>query len=682
MLELIACMRRMPICVELRGRSAAWRRGLGVAALVFALRSAPAETIWNTVGPDGGDARSFAAVASQPNHLYLGTVSSWIYESTDEGANWHRLAKLGKADDLVLDSIVVDAANPTTLYVGAWKLGMAGGGLWISHDGGKTWNESPGLKDQSIRSFVQAPSDPKILFAGTLEGVFRSSDSGSTWALISPQGSREIHEVESLAVDPENPAIVYAGTWHLPWKTVDGGQNWKNIKEGIIEDSDVFSIIVDAGSAKTIYLSACSGIYKSGNAGGLFKKIQGIPSTARRTRVLMQDPENHETVYAGTTEGLYKTEDGGRHFKLMTSPDVIVNDVYVDPKDANHVLLATDRGGVLASTDAGATFQSANPGFSERKLGALLVDPKDPQQLFAGVLNDKAYGGVFRSTNGGATWQQMSDGLDGRDIFALAQSRNGELIAGTSHGIFAWTQGSDGKSAHWEPRNLLANTVTKIAQETHSGKKINVEKKEKAPVISIESGVNALDLSGDVWLASTRMGIVTSKDQGATWQGGPVAGSVDYLSVAVRDKQMVAVRAEGAVISADAGGSWSTLPVPTMLTRIRRVAFSADGTLWLGAREGVYFTSDKGKTWRWIERLPFRDVNDLYFDPGVGKVLVSSQSSDAIYAIDPKTLSWKWYQTGYRIGLVRASGGRLVVASLFEGVVVEPQNAVAVQGSK
>ena len=105
-----------------------------------------------------------------------------------------------------------------------------------------------------------------------------------------------------------------------------------------------------------VYLSACSGIYKSENAGALFRKIQGIPTEARRTRVLMQDPENREVVYAGTTEGLYKTVNGGKTFTRMTDADVIVNDVYVDPTDSNRVLLATDRGGVLASNDAGVTF--------------------------------------------------------------------------------------------------------------------------------------------------------------------------------------------------------------------------------------------------------------------------------------------------------------------------------------
>jgi len=51
--------------------------------------------------------------------------------------------------------------------------------------------------------------------------------------------------VESLAIDPTDPDVVYAGTWHLPWKTTDGGKTWSNIKQGIIDDSDVFSIIID-----------------------------------------------------------------------------------------------------------------------------------------------------------------------------------------------------------------------------------------------------------------------------------------------------------------------------------------------------------------------------------------------------------------------------------------------------
>ena len=178
----------------------------------------PAEVAWRAVGPAGGDARAFGADPKDPNHIYLGTTTSWIYESTDGGASWARLARIDGADNLVLDNIVVDAANPSVVYAAAFKPDRPDGGLWISHDAGKTWAESQGLHGQSIFAFIQAPSDPKILLAGTLAGVYRSADSGANWNLISPADNKEIHEVESLAVDPANPEIIYAGTWHLPWK--------------------------------------------------------------------------------------------------------------------------------------------------------------------------------------------------------------------------------------------------------------------------------------------------------------------------------------------------------------------------------------------------------------------------------------------------------------------------------
>jgi len=636
-------------------------------------RQLPAQSFWSAVGPAGGDARAFAAVPAEPNHLYLGTTDSWIYESVDQGATWRRLAKLGGADDLVLDSIVVDEAHSATVYAAAWKVDETGGGLWVTHDGGKRWSEVEGLFGQSIRAFAQAPSNPRILFAGTLEGVFRSSDAGASWDLISPPGSKEIHEVESLAVDPADPNIVYAGTWHLPWKTTDGGRNWKNIKQGVIEDSDVFSIIVDPARTSTVFLSACSGIYKSENAGELFHKIEGIPSDARRTRVLMQDPNHREVVYAGTTQGLYKSTDAGKHFNPMTSAEVIVNDVFVDPGDSNHVLLATDRGGVLASRDGGATFAPSNEGFSERKVDALLVDGADPARLYAGVVNDKSNGGAFVSLNGGASWDQIGKGLEGRDVFALAQAPDGTVVAGTGHGIFALVQDlAAGVSPHWEPRDAIANTVMKISAENHSGKRINVEKSVRTPVIEMRSRVDALDLNGDAWLASTGVGLFTSKDRGVTWQGGMVMGSGDYLSVAALGATMIAARSDGVVVSFNAGASWMPMQIPSMLTRIHRVAISPEGTFWLGAREGVYFTRDKGKSWLWIERLPFRDVDDLCYDTNLKRVIVSSRASDQIYAIDPKTMTWKWWQTGYRIGLVRAAGDNLVAASLYDGVLVEP----------
>ena len=292
------------------------------------------------------------------------------------------------------------------------------------------------MRGQSIRALTAAPSDPKILVAGTLKGVYRSSDGGKHWQLISPAGSQEIHEVESIAIDPANPQIIYAGTWHLPWRTTDGGANWTSIKQGIIDDSDVFSIIVDPKDPNVVYASACSGIYKSQNGGEKFQKVQGIPSTARRTRVLMQDPQNLNIVFAGTTEGLFRTGDSGGVWQRTTGPEVIVNDVYVDPANTNRILLATDRGGVLASNDGGYSFLPSNRGFSARQITSYVADAGRPATIYVGVVNDKAWGGVFVSDNGGLTWSQKSGGLNGQDVFSLAQASDGTILAGTGHGIY------------------------------------------------------------------------------------------------------------------------------------------------------------------------------------------------------------------------------------------------------
>jgi hypothetical protein len=204
----------------------------------------------------------------------------------------------------------------------------------------------------------------------------------------------------------------------------------------------------------------------------------------------------------------------------------------------------------------------------------------------------------------------------------------------------------------------------------------------KERVDEISGRVYALDLSSEAWLASTTGGLFTSRDQGATWQGGPVMDSVDYLSVAVHGAQLVAARKDEVVLSTDAGQNWEPVGIPATLTGIHCVAFSADGTLWLGAREGVYFTRDLGKTWLWVNRFPLSDVDDLNYDAHLGKVLVSSRSSDQVYAIDPKTLEWKWAQTGYRINRVRAAGERLLAASLYDGVLVEPRTAPAETGQR
>ena len=641
-----------------------------VLSFAFEIAASASPTApWEPVGPAGGDARSFAGDPSNPKHVYMGTLDSWIYESQDGGTTWKRLAKLGKSENLVLDNIVVDGADPKTILVGAWILSHPEGSLFISHDGGATWSTVSDMEGQSIRALVQAPSNPKIFVAGTLKGVYRSDDSGAHWKQISQPNSNELHEVESIAIDPADPDTIYAGTWHLPWKTTDSGATWHNIKQGVIDDSDVFSIIIDPKMPKVVYASACSGIYKSENGGELFRKQQGIPNTARRTRVLMQDPVNRDIVFAGTTEGLYQTTNAGQSWQRLTGPDVIINDVYVDPSNDKHVLLATDRGGVLLSENGGASFVAANTGFSQRQVETLLVDSRNPSTIYAGVLNDKTYGGVFVSEDGGASWNQRSNGLEGRDVFTLQQAPNGTIYAGTNHGILSL--GDTG----WDVRGKIVNTKEEETTVVEKKKRVKVTKTVTLPPVMLDSRVTGLDVSGPTWYAATTSGVYTSVNQGGSWQGGPVLGHSDFVRVASNGDMAYAAGRSFIVSSQDGGKTWQPAAVPSDIHVLRFLVTAPDGSVWIGSRDGVFYSDDHAQNWQELASLPFNDVDGLDFNREFNRLIATSANNTMMMAIDPVKKDLKWWDIGWNVHTVHSSGGRLVAASLFDGVVLQPKSS-------
>jgi photosystem II stability/assembly factor-like uncharacterized protein len=283
-----------------------------------------------------------------------------------------------------------------------------------------------------VRALAIAPSNPDIVVAGTLTGVFRSRDAGATWQRITAADDPELRNVESVAVDPGYPDIIYVGTWHLPWKTVDGGGTWRSVKTGIIVDSDIFTITLDKRDPQTVYATACSGMYRSFDGGTRFTKFRGIPSSSRRTRSFAQDPERPDSLYAGTTEGLWATDDNGTTWRLTTQKTLVVNKVLVLP--GGSVLIGTDGAGVLRSGDGGKTWFTSNTGFSERFVSRMTFDPAT-RRMMVGIWGDRNHGGVFAAPGPRGPWTKLGSGLEGREVLSLAVAGAG-ILAGTDDGLF------------------------------------------------------------------------------------------------------------------------------------------------------------------------------------------------------------------------------------------------------
>jgi len=653
---------------------------------------------WFPFGPDGGSARSLTADPKDSKHIYLGAANGWVYQSRDGGRKWERLARIGNRDDLVIDNIEVDPADTKRLLVGAYvPEGKSDGGIFISEDRGANWVSQPEMAGQSVRSLTVAPSNPRIFVAGTLEGVFRSNDSGAHWERISPKDNAEIHEVESLAIDPIDPDIIYAGTWHLPWKTVDGGANWKSIKQGIIEDSDVFSILVDPKHSNVVYLSACSGIYKSDDAGEKFLKVQGIPTTARRTRVLMQDPANLDTVFAGTTEGLYRTFDAGAFWMQTTGSGLIVNDVYVDPANPKHVLLATDRSGVMASDDGGDSFLPSNKGFSARYITAFAQDVQHPSTVYVGLLNDKGSGGVFVSHTGALSWTHISEGLDGQDVFSLAQVPDGTILAGTEHGIYrleasVWQRAGDGGKpaaaaappveTSAAPASSRAKTMRKPTARTMARRRQAAKTRvatSHSPTASpalkgFDGSVYGFAVVSDMLFAASSQGMLRSPSSGTAWSLVRALPIDDWRFVASSKTTIVAATLKALQISTDAGDTWQAASLPDKVTQVSALALDGRGTVWIADRDAVYFSADGARNWQQLDDPYMRNVNSLYFDAQGDRVLVTTNGPGTkAFAVQIPSMEITTMDTGWNLRFVRPVGDYLVGATLFDGIVVQPR---------
>ncbi len=320
-------------------------------------------------------------------------------------------------------------------------MGGVQGGVWKSTNYGETWTnisdgKLPGVGDP-IGALAVAPSNPKIVYAGTGEadirsdfdtgdGVYKSTDAGKTWSYA---GLRDTHMISKLAIDPRNPNVVYAASMGHVFKA-----------------------------------NAERGIFKTTNGGASWHKILFVDDKTGGVDLVM-DPRNPSVLYAATWQaqrvpwklssggagsGLYKTTDGGAHWTKISKnpgfPGGILGKIGVSVAASNtrvvYAIVQARDGGVFRSNDAGATWKRVN---SEMKLRqrafyymAIFVDPTNPEVAYAPNVD-----ALYKTKNGGKTWTELSPPHGDNHIVWINPRNPKILLEGNDGGATVSTDGGE-----------------------------------------------------------------------------------------------------------------------------------------------------------------------------------------------------------------------------------------------
>jgi photosystem II stability/assembly factor-like uncharacterized protein len=521
----------------------------------------------------------------------------------------------------VLHALEVDPKSTATWYAGVESEIGRVSGVYKTTDSGVTWTQLPGTVGIGVWSLALWPGDDAVIAAGTSSGVFLTRDAGASWKKISADDNTELRPVVSLAFHPANSKILYAGTTHLPWKTADGGATWQSIHTGMLDDSDVFSIVVDAKHPEHVMASACSGVYNSLDAAEHWTKLD-TPTGAFRTHFVALDPRHEGVVFAGTTDGLLKSVNGGHAWRKISG--FSVRSLAYDSGLDGRIFFAASSGmatpgGLMVSNDEGNTLRESNTGFTNRNFTTLTGSGL---ALYSSSVYEAGTGGAYRTENFAARWEHAG-GPAGDELVRMATAPDDpkRLYAAGYHGLFESRDGGQ----HW--------TVRKMPSES--------------PVVAL------MPLRGGELLAGTASGMYRANETGA-WS--PVGGSTSGTAIQViqrsSDDVVAALTATGGLVSTDAGktwipcgdagpqSSWNGLAFDMAAGSSQRLALAATAT-------GLYRSTDGCKTWSQVHTgLDNATVSLVLFHPTRageafisqgGHIFVSNDGGQRWQPIDDET---------------------------------------------
>jgi photosystem II stability/assembly factor-like uncharacterized protein len=369
-----------------------------------------------------------SALAMSGTTLYAGT-NKGIFSSTNNGTSWS-----DATNGLSYTGSVVLAVSGPSLFVGT-----NGGGVFLSSNNGASWAAANrGLTNMSVLALAASPSgggSGANIFAGTDIGIFLSPDNGSTWTAVN-NGLTSTY-VNALTVSSSAAGAasnIFAGTSSDGvFRSTDNGTTW--VKTALT-GTNVLSLAVATGaggSGSNLFAGTYhNGVYLSTDNGTNWSAVNtGLVNTDVYSLAV-----SGTNLFAGTGRGVYLSTNSGTSWTAVSSG--LSNNTIVSLAALGSTLCAGAgetgvAGGVgaWASTNNGASWTTANTGLTDLRVMALGFSGTS---LFAGTW----FKGVHISTNSGTSWFPVNTGFPNLSVNALLVS-GANLYVGTNQVHFAGT---------------------------------------------------------------------------------------------------------------------------------------------------------------------------------------------------------------------------------------------------
>jgi photosystem II stability/assembly factor-like uncharacterized protein len=588
---------------------------LGLVSTALAAASAPA---WQPTGPYGGEAEFIVASPVQPGLLVAGTRGALLFESSDSGLSWEHI-HFPRQLSAEMHALQLDPKEKGTWYAGVEDQVPSQSGLYKTIDGGETWTQLPGLRGMAVWSVALWPADPHVIAAGTADGVYLSNDAGDTWKRISPEDDKELRPVVSLAFHPYERRTLYAGTTHLPWRTNDGGLTWTSIHDGMLDDSDVFSITPDPGRPDVILASACSGVYRSYDAGKLWTRLP-TPLGAFRVYLVTRDLRNSQLIFAATTTGLLRSLNGGAAWTKVSTN--VIKSIAFDPADPKRMYAASVNAGILRSDDEGMTFQDSNNGFSDHNLTTLVGADN---VLYTAAIYEGAGSGLFRSEDQGHTWIPVTG-------------------AGSASENFRFVRATPGR-----PNLLFAVTLRSLLKSADGGRTwSHMPSPGGHPVHALDvlpiGNPAPHQTAGPEIFAATDGGLFRTANEGLLWKPVPLAATTEKASapppiqwIQSSSASALAVgTGRAAYLSTDAGKTWVACAAPLEAAQWYGLASDSKpaGITLAATSHGLFRSSDGCRSWQSARTGGSGTVSLVVSHPTLAETFVVAQSGRLFVSSD------------------------------------------------